>query len=65
MNNEQVTAARRVANAFPDISVDVSGNVLTPRLNGVAGDPVTVLQTMTPDALAKALKVSCVVLSNG
>lgn len=65
MNNSQLAAARRVANRFPSIVIEVDGNVLTPRLRGSTGDPVTVLDTMTPDAVADALRVSCVVLSNG
>lgn len=65
MNNKQLAAARRVANRYPQFRMVFSGDTLTPYNGDTAGDPVTVLATTTPEAVGKALSISCAVLANG
>lgn len=65
MRNEQVVACRRVFNAHPGIEARLSGNVVTPVKDGAEGDPVTITDAMSTEAITKALKTSIWDLENG
>lgn len=65
MNNNQLAAARRVANRYPQFRMVQGDATLTPYNGETAGQSVTILPTTSPDDLARALNVACVVLANG
>jgi hypothetical protein len=66
VNNNQLAAARKVIQAFPDLRIRKDGWKLTPANKaGAMGTTVEVTETMSTLTLTDTLTASCETLQNG
>lgn len=59
MNNKQLATARRVMSQYPGLTVEKTGQTLTPKLGAQRGQSVTVTDTMPEADLRSALTDAC------
>lgn len=59
MTHNQLAAARRVMNQFPELRIVKAGEILTPTKEGVSGTSVEVTDAMATFELEKQLRASC------
>lgn len=62
MTNKQLAAARRAMNRFPHLTIEKTGETLTPYRGSVAGASVVVTEDMRESDVVRAIMDSCAAL---